>query len=1204
LRAGFLTLYLLLVYQHVWAQCRTEVTEAPILRLESRAEQIADLRLICAGLAPPGTANFTVTLTSPIATPITGVRLEVGQPPFSYNPTLEGTRQIRFSNVTLPAGVDSAVRITGLRVDLASFDATLRANPPAVRTTLSAGPITVTNPELVAGYPASSLSARLIDASTNQPTTSLDLRPGNLQSPTHLLHFRERFRGAFRTPSQEPIAPHGTLLVAEFSNLPVGAGISVALADGLRYARLVASEANPIPIVQPTAQYFPLPITNGRATAVWEVTENATPGTTYAFAIIATGPAVTAGARLRYGPTQSPALPRFDTAAKLDPLDCLQNCFSTPAVMSFTRRFGQPPPANAALPVEFTGQPFPLQARAYPETTQFTFSLAPLGNSFELRFVDSPLAPGRYTTIVDLRPTAGGPSQYTLVVLTVSPPATTEVSPVLCQPSTAGPTALRAEGLTEPAADVLLHCRGGQPGQFITTNIRVDYNALVTSRALDPNSNQGTEALLFLNDPAQPVVGVNEFPHNGRRPEYYVEFRNVTLQIPSRQPFQLRVSNVRLDARTLARHFTSPQPIVAQAFVSATGPIAIPRVILNVGTVQPAYDFALRDHLNNPAFRITPTPLTADRIHHQLHFQEGFPTAFRRRNAATSVASPLDIADQSISSVPFFSETMVYAAARGVQGLATQGTHLSVNFARSTGGRVFVTLHPLVNSSGTIQARLLKPIQDEGAGPFEPVAQEGVALFDGVSYPIAEAKQSFAVWEILESSPMQLEEVRFGVVVLFPDGPQEIDPRASLTRYVYPAAFPRFEELDFAPFQLLRCSSFGCLEVQGSLEWIQQPGPLIVERVFPLRSMGADGHTRYDASSDVPWLKVDRPIEFSASSIRLTTDATGLPPGVHRGNLRLGSAVYPVSLSVPYRAGPGNPDPPPFVFPSKQRFAGYQALLDFTAVSLGGVERLGIVNVLINSSLDGARACYIAYSRPAGALFLVDDSGPAAGLSPPLIPGSSGQISNSQCTLHGANTEVSAVGGLSLRLKLNLSFSTSFGGGKAIYAAARTINEVTQGRALSGTLDIPEPPSFPRANAFSPPLPFTPLDGEPVHFTYEDATSADNLETVWGLMNTSVDARGACYFAYYVPGNLLFLYPDDGDGAAARSMPLNSTRTLSNSQCTIVAAGANVVKSGNQLRLTLRYYLKPEFRQSHGSWGAAKSLNNPQASPWKLIGQP
>jgi hypothetical protein len=40
-------------------------------------------------------------------------------------------------------------------------------------------------------------------------------------------------------------------------------------------------------------------------------------------------------------------------------------------------------------------------------------------------------------------------------------------------------------------------------------------------------------------------------------------------------------------------------------------------------------------------------------------------------------------------------------------------------------------------------------------------------------------------------------------------------------------------------------------------------------------------------------------------------------------------------------------------------------------------------------------------------------------------------------------------------------------------------------------------------------------------FTYEEATDANNFETVWGLINTGVDARSACYFAYYVPGNLL-----------------------------------------------------------------------------------
>ncbi len=59
-----------------------------------------------------------------------------------------------------------------------------------------------------------------------------------------------------------------------------------------------------------------------------------------------------------------------------------------------------------------------------------------------------------------------------------------------------------------------------------------------------------------------------------------------------------------------------------------------------------------------------------------------------------------------------------------------------------------------------------------------------------------------------------------------------------------------------------------------------------------------------------------------------------------------------------------------------------------------------------------------------------------------------------------------------------------------------------------------------------------------VSFTYDDQADANNLVTVWGLVNTAVDARIACYFADYVPGDLLLLFPDNREGNAATVMPL------------------------------------------------------------------
>ena len=121
-------------------------------------------------------------------------------------------------------------------------------------------------------------------------------------------------------------------------------------------------------------------------------------------------------------------------------------------------------------------------------------------------------------------------------------------------------------------------------------------------------------------------------------------------------------------------------------------------------------------------------------------------------------------------------------------------------------------------------------------------------------------------------------------------------------------------------------------------------------------------------------------------------------------------------------------------------------------------------------------------------------------------------------------------------------------------------------------------------------------------FNYQDATSATNLQTAWALINTALDGRGACYVAYYRPGNLLLLIPDNGDGTQATSMALSgTTNTLSNSQCTISAQGSSASTNGAQLTLNLNVTFKSAFTGPKGVWMAAQTLAA-QTSPWQALG--
>jgi len=108
-----------------------------------------------------------------------------------------------------------------------------------------------------------------------------------------------------------------------------------------------------------------------------------------------------------------------------------------------------------------------------------------------------------------------------------------------------------------------------------------------------------------------------------------------------------------------------------------------------------------------------------------------------------------------------------------------------------------------------------------------------------------------------------------------------------------------------------------------------------------------------------------------------------------------------------------------------------------------------VVNILINNFIDGRQACYLAYSRPLGVLYLVNDPGTA------LLPGqpltASGSVGNSQCTVSWGASPV-AVNGNNLTLSLTFLFNAAFGGNRVVYLAARDVNEANNtGWQASGT---------------------------------------------------------------------------------------------------------------------------------------------------------
>ena len=279
--------------------------------------------------------------------------------------------------------------------------------------------------------------------------------------------------------------------------------------------------------------------------------------------------------------------------------------------------------------------------------------------------------------------------------------------------------------------------------------------------------------------------------------------------------------------------------------------------------------------------------------------------------------------------------------------------------------------------------------------------------------------------------------------------------------------------------------------------------------------------------------------------------------------------------------------------------SGTSATLALTFTDPRGWQDLDVVNLLINGVLDGRQACYLAYSRTNGVLYLVNDAG--TGLSPGLAPGASGSVSNSQCTVAGPGFSASGSGN-TLTLTLALSFSASFAGNQVEYLAARDLEGGNSGWQALGTWTVPGAASTGPAVAGMFPARTVGL-GQPYNFTFTDSNGWQDIAVANVLINSAINGIGACYVAVVPNGGgfSLFLVDDAGDaGGPYQGMTLPGAGTISNSQCTISGAGSGFFLAGNSLTLTLAITFSPSFAGNQVVYAAARSTS--QNSGWQPIG--
>jgi photosystem II stability/assembly factor-like uncharacterized protein len=279
--------------------------------------------------------------------------------------------------------------------------------------------------------------------------------------------------------------------------------------------------------------------------------------------------------------------------------------------------------------------------------------------------------------------------------------------------------------------------------------------------------------------------------------------------------------------------------------------------------------------------------------------------------------------------------------------------------------------------------------------------------------------------------------------------------------------------------------------------------------------------------------------------------------------------------------------------------AGAARSFTFTFSDPGGWQDLDVVNILVNRSLDGRNACYLAYSRAYNVLYLVNDAG--AGLLPGMVLNGSGAVGNNQCGISGAGSSA-AGSGTTLTLTLNMTFGAGFAGNQIVYLAARDAAQNNSGWRPMGVWQVPGAASATSTEVVGvTPASGTGLGPTAFTFNFSDTNGYQDLGVENILVNTALDGRHACYLAFARPLNVLYLVNDAGDGLLP-GKSLGTAGSLQNSQCTVTWGGNPVVASGTGLVLSLNIAFAGGFGPNLIMYAAARDSREGNNTGWQAMG--
>ena len=132
--------------------------------------------------------------------------------------------------------------------------------------------------------------------------------------------------------------------------------------------------------------------------------------------------------------------------------------------------------------------------------------------------------------------------------------------------------------------------------------------------------------------------------------------------------------------------------------------------------------------------------------------------------------------------------------------------------------------------------------------------------------------------------------------------------------------------------------------------------------------------------------------------------------------------------------------------------SGTNRTFRFTVSDPDGSQDLISIQTVIDQTVGSLNTCHLAYGPPTNLIYLLNDARTIWLGAVPL--GSSGTVSNGQCTVHLGASSASKSGN-TVTLDVNLSFSGGFSGSKNIYAYTLDTKYQGPGWQTKGTWSVP-----------------------------------------------------------------------------------------------------------------------------------------------------